>query len=139
MAFDHPFKIRFHRPPRNGGVNFGDGIRIIGLQASYVKIFHGQIPYRLEKLIGSDDFDLMTDPVGRKIHPAAVATGFDPLFDHLFAVYFKLHLAIRCVSSGIFFVLNRFLILIFCVGHCEMPLLLRWLCQKACLGFLYGR
>jgi hypothetical protein len=28
--------------------------------------------------------------------------------------------------------------LMFCVGHGEMPLLSRWLCQKVCLGFPCG-
>ena len=82
----------------------------------------------MESLIGSDDFHFVADPIGRQINPAAVAAGLDSLFDHLFAVYFEFNPAIRSVSSGTFLVLNRFLILILCIGHGEMPLLSRWLC-----------
>jgi len=49
----------------------------------------------MERLIGSNDFHLVADPVGRQINPAAVATGFDPLFDHFLTVYFKFNPAIR--------------------------------------------
>jgi hypothetical protein len=76
----------------------------------------------MEMLIGSDDFHLVADPIGRQINPAAVATGFDPLFDHFFTVYFEFHFAIRYLSCGIFFVLDRFLILTFFICHGEMPL-----------------
>ena len=64
----------------------------------------------MERLIGPDDFHLVANPSWRQINPAAVATGFDPLFDHFLTVYFKFHLAIRCFSGRIFFILNRFLI-----------------------------
>jgi hypothetical protein len=56
----------------------------------------------MEGLIGSDDFYLVANPIRRQINPAAVATGFDPLFDHLLTVYFKFHLssssAFLCIS-----------------------------------------
>jgi hypothetical protein len=76
----------------------------------------------MERLIGSDDFHLVADPIGRQIDPAAVATGFYPLFDHFLTVYFKFHLAIRCLSARSVFILDRFLILIFYIRHGEMPL-----------------
>jgi hypothetical protein len=49
----------------------------------------------MERLIGSDDFHLVANPIGRQINPAAVATGFDPLFDHFLTVNFKFNFAIR--------------------------------------------
>ena len=76
----------------------------------------------MEGLIGSDDFYLVANPIRRQIYPAAVATGFDPLFDHLLTVYFKFHLANRCFSSGFFLIIVFLHIYIFCIRHVKKPL-----------------
>ncbi len=47
------------------------------------------IPQGLIRLINSDDFNVVTHPVGRQVDTTAVATGLHDLFNHLFAVDFK--------------------------------------------------
>ena len=40
----------------------------------------------LTLLIRPDDFNFVPDPIWRQVYSTAVATGFDPLFDHLRAL-----------------------------------------------------
>ncbi len=53
------------------------------------------------RLIYPDYFNLMSDPVGWKIDPAAVTAQFDLFFDHLFAVNFKFDLAFCLYGNGV--------------------------------------
>ena len=50
------------------------------------------VSIRLTLLIRPDDFNFVPDPIWRQVYSTAVATGFDPLFDHLFTVDLKLYL-----------------------------------------------
>ena len=56
-------------------------------------------------LIRSDDFNLVPNPVGRQIYPAAVAARFYPLFDHFFSVYFEFDL-VAGNTGGEFFLIS---------------------------------
>ena len=67
----------------------------------------------------------MANPIGWEIYATAVTAGLDPLFDHFFAVYFKLYLIIRRRSGGFILIINFFLICVFYICHGEMPLPLR--------------
>jgi hypothetical protein len=64
---------------------------------------------RFAGLIRADDFYLVSDPIGRQIYPAAVATGFYPFFDHFFTVYFKFNL-VAGTTGGEFFLISKILI-----------------------------
>ena len=65
----------------------------------------------------------MADPIGRKIYSAAVSTGFYPLLDHLFTVYFEFDLVVGHIGGGFFFICgNLIAVLIFIVWHLDLPL-----------------
>ena len=77
----------------------------------------------LTLLIRPDDFNFVPDPIWRQIYSTAVATGFDPLFDHLFTVYFEFNLAIERVDNGFFLIFQALIaVLIFIVWHVDMLL-----------------
>jgi len=78
---------------------------------------------RLAVLIRADDLDLVPDPIGGQIYPAAVATRFYPLFEHFFAVYFEFDFTVGNIG-GEFFPISGILIavLIFIVWHLGLPL-----------------
>jgi len=63
-----------------------------------------------EWLIDSDDFDLVSHPVGREIYPAAVAAQLHPLFDHLFPVNFELNFFLARFRVGFFSVFRFFVV-----------------------------
>ena len=56
--------------------------------------------------VNPDDLDVVVDPVGRKINPAAVSAELDLLLDHLFPIDLELHFAFRDVAGGISFTLG---------------------------------
>jgi len=60
-----------------------------------------KILLKLKYLIDPYYFDIMADPVRGKIYPAAVSTGLDPFFDHLFAVDFEFYFVVGKIS-GVF-------------------------------------
>ncbi len=78
---------------------------------------------RLTGLIRADDFYLMSNPIGGQVYSAAVSTGFYPLFEHFFAVYFKFDFAVGYIC-GEFFLISGILIavLIFIIWHLGLPL-----------------
>jgi len=73
--------------------------------------------------IRSDDFYLVSDPIGRKVYSAAVSTGFYPLFEHFFAVNFEFDFAVGNIG-GEFFLISGILnaVLIFIIWHLGLPL-----------------
>jgi hypothetical protein len=71
----------------------------------------------------ADDFDFVADPVRRQIYPAAVSTGFNPLLDHFFTVYFKFDLVVGKVDSRLFIIGGILIaVFIFDVWHVDWPL-----------------
>jgi hypothetical protein len=80
-------------------------------------------PIRLTLLIRPDDFYFVSDPIWRQIYSTAVATGFDPLFDHLFTVYFEFNPVIESIDDGFFLAVQALIaVLIFIVWHLDLPL-----------------
>ena len=78
---------------------------------------------RLAVLIRADNLDLVPDPIGGQIYPAAVATRFYPLFDHLFTVYFEFDLAAGNIGDKFFLICEMpIAVLIFIVWHLGLPL-----------------
>jgi hypothetical protein len=77
----------------------------------------------LTLLIRPDDFNFVPDPIWRQVYSTAVATGFDPLFDHLFTVYFEFNLIIERVADGFFLSVRALIaVLIFILWHVILPL-----------------
>jgi hypothetical protein len=65
----------------------------------------------------------MADPIWREINSAAVSTGFNPLFDHLFTVYFEFDFAVGHIGGDFFFICgNLIAVLIFIIWHLDLPL-----------------
>jgi hypothetical protein len=80
-------------------------------------------PGRFAPLIRADNFYLMADPIRRKIYSAAVSTGFNPLFDHLFTIYFEFDFAIGRIGGELFFACgNLITVLDFIFWHLNLPL-----------------
>ncbi len=81
------------------------------------------VSIRLTLLIRPDDFNFVPDPIWRQVYSTAVATGFDPLFDHLFTVYFEFNLIIESVADGFFLSVRALIaVLIFILWHVILPL-----------------
>ncbi len=70
----------------------------------------------MECLVHSNDFHMMTDPIGGKVNPTAVPAYFDLLFDHFFTINLELHLFLDYSIGGIFIVS-----MIFFEGHLKKP------------------
>ena len=51
-------------------------------------------------MLYANDLNLMAHPIRRQVYPSAVATGLDPLFDHLFAIDLEFDL----VAAGVFII-----------------------------------
>ena len=65
----------------------------------------------------------MADPIWRQIYPAAVAAGFNPLFDHLFTVDFEFDFVVGRIGGEYFFICGALIaVLIFIVWHLDLPL-----------------
>ena len=74
-------------------------------------------------LIRTDNFYLMADPIWRQIDSAAVSTGFYPLFDHLFTVYFEFDFVVGHIGGEFFITCGALIaVLIFIVWHLDLPL-----------------
>jgi len=80
-------------------------------------------PGRFALLIRADNFYLMADPIWREIYSAAVSTGFNPLFDHLFTVYFEFDFVVGRIGGEFFYTCgNLIAVLIFIIWHLDLPL-----------------
>jgi hypothetical protein len=80
-------------------------------------------PGRLAHLIRADNFYLMADPIWREIYSAAVSTGFNPLFNHLFTVYFEFDFVVGRIGSDVFYIRgNLIAVLVFIFWHLDLPL-----------------
>jgi hypothetical protein len=65
----------------------------------------------------------MADPIWREIYSAAVTTGFNPLFDHLFTVYFEFDFVVGRIGGEFFYTCgNLIAVLIFIIWHLCLPL-----------------
>ena len=51
-------------------------------------------------MLYANDLNFMAHPIRRQVYPSTVATGLDPLFDHLFAVDLEFDL----IAAGVFII-----------------------------------
>ena len=51
-------------------------------------------------MLYANDLNLMAHPIRRQVYPSAVATGLDPLFDHLLAIDLEFDL----IAAGLFII-----------------------------------
>ena len=74
-------------------------------------------------LIRANNFNLMADPIWRQINSAAVSTRFNPLFDHLFTVYFEFDFVVGHIGGGFLIICGALIaVLNFIVWHLDLPL-----------------
>jgi hypothetical protein len=80
-------------------------------------------PDRPADLIRPDDFNFVADPIWRQVDSSAVAAGFNPLFDHLLAVYFEFDLVAGSIGDGFLFIVGIWMtVLITVAWHFDWPL-----------------
>jgi len=73
--------------------------------------------------IRPNDFYFVADPIRRQVDSSAVPAGFNPLFDHLFAVYFEFDLVVGSVGDGFFLIVGILTtVLMTIVWHVDWPL-----------------